>query len=171
MPKYYRAECRRRYFRRVNSNSIPGLWATILWKPRVELFFNIVWALLSLGLIAFWVHECTQAQGPRRTRLLWQVAALLVLIAVLLPVVSLTDDLQACTTPAEAEHLCRRGAILHFLDSQTNPLPVAAMAFTLAPFVQAPSPARESAPLDGAAAGVSRGFRAASGIRPPPFAA
>lgn len=37
-----------------------------------------------------------------------QVAALAVLIVILLPVVSLTDDLLACTAPAEVEHLVRR---------------------------------------------------------------
>jgi len=37
-----------------------------------------------------------------------QVAALAVLIVILLPVVSLTDDLMACTAPAEIEHLVRR---------------------------------------------------------------
>jgi len=38
-----------------------------------------------------------------------QIAALAILIIILFPVVSLTDDLLACTTPAEVEHLC--GAI------------------------------------------------------------
>ncbi len=38
-----------------------------------------------------------------------QLIAVVLLIVVLLPVVSLTDDLQACTMPAESEHLSRRG--------------------------------------------------------------
>jgi len=37
-----------------------------------------------------------------------QITALAVLIVVLFPVVSLTDDLRAYTAPAEVEHLMRR---------------------------------------------------------------
>jgi len=37
-----------------------------------------------------------------------QITALAVLIVILFPVVSLTDDLLACTAPAEIEHLVRR---------------------------------------------------------------
>lgn len=137
----------------------------------MEFFFNLVWALLSLGLIAIWVRESSQACGPRRTRLLWQVAALLVLIAVLLPVVSLTDDLQACATPAETEHLGRRGAIQHFLDSQANPLPSVALAFTLVLLAPPPTPDGYHLPPDVTPPSGSRGFHTASGIRPPPVLA
>jgi len=42
-----------------------------------------------------------------------QIMALAVLIVILLPVVSLTDDLQTCTAPAEVEHLMRRDLQCH----------------------------------------------------------
>lgn len=46
-----------------------------------------------------------------------QIMALAILIVILFPVVSLTDDLQACTAPAEAEHLTRRGDLQCHADS------------------------------------------------------
>ena len=41
-----------------------------------------------------------------------QIVALALLIVVLLPVVSLTADLQACTAPIESEHIGRRVDLL-----------------------------------------------------------
>jgi len=43
---------------------------------------------------------------------------LAVVFLILLPVVSLTDDLQASITPAEVEHACRRGDALPGHDAQ-----------------------------------------------------
>jgi hypothetical protein len=52
-----------------------------------------------------------------------QIAALAILIIILFPVVSLTDDLLACTTPAEVEQLVRRD----LLDHIDNDLPAASI--------------------------------------------
>ena len=46
-----------------------------------------------------------------------QIMALAIVIVILFPVVSLTDDLQACTTPVEVEHLTRRGDLQAHADS------------------------------------------------------
>jgi hypothetical protein len=51
-----------------------------------------------------------------------QIMALAVLILILLPVVSLTDDLQACTTPTEVEHLTRRSDLHHHADQSLQAL-------------------------------------------------
>jgi len=80
----------------------------------VELFFNLFWVVLSTGLIGLWLISRPRRKDhelhPSRRM---QIAALAVLIVILLPVVSLTDDLLACTTPAEVEHLVRRDVLDH----------------------------------------------------------
>ena len=56
-----------------------------------------------------------------------QLIALAMLAVILLPVISLTDDLQAKITPAESEHFSRRGDV----QPATNPFlhrPPAALA-------------------------------------------
>ena len=51
-----------------------------------------------------------------------QIMALAILIVILFPVVSLTDDLQACTTPTELEHLVRRTDLHHHADQSFHPV-------------------------------------------------
>jgi hypothetical protein len=75
----------------------------------VELFFNIVWGAISLLLGYVWIAGLFKTGDyallpSRRT----QFVALGMLILILLPVVSLTDDLQSATTPVEYEHINRR---------------------------------------------------------------
>lgn len=76
----------------------------------MELFFNLLWLALSCLLLGLWLSGRNRwADDSLRSSVTVQVVALALLIVVLLPVVSLTDDLQACTMPAESEHLSRRG--------------------------------------------------------------
>jgi hypothetical protein len=76
----------------------------------VEIFSNLLWLALSSLFLGFWLfHRHSWADEPLRSSASVQFIALALLIVVLLPVVSLTDDLQACTMPAETEHLSRRG--------------------------------------------------------------
>src|ERR1700683_729813 len=70
----------------------------------MELVCNLAWLTVTIFLWAAWL-----ARGPRATRgsLLptfgAQFIALAALTAVLLPVISITDDLQASNNPAEVE--------------------------------------------------------------------
>lgn len=74
----------------------------------MELFLNLVWCVLSLVLIVHW----TRAAHPRLNLKSGRaIVALLLLVVLLLPVISLTDDLIAMTHPAEAEHFARRGEL------------------------------------------------------------
>lgn len=87
----------------------------------VELLFNVVWGALSLLLGYVWLSglRTTGDDSPlpgRRT----QFIALGMLILVLLPVVSLTDDLQAMTAPIEIEHITRRADILPASDQPAD---------------------------------------------------
>ena len=76
----------------------------------MELFFNLLWLALSSLILSFWLLRRNRwADDSLRSSVAVQLIAVALLIVVLLPVVSLTDDLQACTMPAESEHLSRRG--------------------------------------------------------------
>jgi hypothetical protein len=94
----------------------------------VELLFNLLWVGLSIGLIWLWLLSRRRSQddtlGPGSHM---QIAALAILIIILFPVVSLTDDLLACTTPAEVEHLVRRDLFDH-LDNDLQPASIVAAA-------------------------------------------
>jgi hypothetical protein len=77
----------------------------------VEILLNCVWLLLGLSLIAAWaVHVSrggtSQADGLRPSRRL-QFTALLLLVILLFPVISLTDDIAMCTAPRDAERALR----------------------------------------------------------------
>jgi hypothetical protein len=71
----------------------------------MELVLNIAWVVLAALMFWLWVRhalcECT-----RQT----QLVALAVVILILLPVISVTDDLQMAQNPAEADsyYLCTR---------------------------------------------------------------
>jgi hypothetical protein len=86
----------------------------------LEVLFNLLWLALSVALLGFWLrnqHRWGDESMRASTRM--QIMALAVLAVILLPVVSLTDDLQTCTAPAEVEHLMRRDIQCH-PDSQLH---------------------------------------------------
>jgi hypothetical protein len=91
----------------------------------VELFFNLLWLALSFLLLGFWLLRKNRwADDSLRRSIAVQFIALALLIVVLLPVVSLTDDLQACTVPAESEHLSRRSDFQAFADLSLHAISV-----------------------------------------------
>lgn len=81
----------------------------------VELFFNLVWGMLSVSLGIVWLaslHE--RGNSPTQDKRV-QLVALAMLILILLPVISLTDDIRAMST-AEVEHITRRADLLPAAD-------------------------------------------------------
>ncbi len=74
----------------------------------MELFFNLSWAALSMILVFLWMRFAPRDGASRRM----QFVALAVLILVLFPVVSVTDDLQAALNPAETDACQRRSHVL-----------------------------------------------------------
>jgi hypothetical protein len=70
----------------------------------VELFLNIAWALLAMASVGLWVRY------GRKERAQWYLPliALAVLIVLLFPVISVSDDLYAIQNPAESDSWCRR---------------------------------------------------------------
>jgi hypothetical protein len=79
----------------------------------VESLFNLFWLALSSVLLVMWLQEQRQwSDESLRPSRRMQFVAIAMLILILLPVISLSDDLQAYATPLETEHLARRGDLI-----------------------------------------------------------
>lgn len=70
----------------------------------MEILLNITWAVCSLALVGFWLTHGVSSSLPRRT----QLFALSMAVLLLLPVISLSDDLLAMQAPAETDTCVRR---------------------------------------------------------------
>jgi len=72
----------------------------------MELTLNLVWALLAILLVKLWMQHTMPSSAHVQT----QIVALLMVIVILFPVISVTDDLQIAQNPAEADsyYLCTR---------------------------------------------------------------
>ena len=97
----------------------------------MEIILNIAWALCSLGLVWLWTRGSESNPVPRRT----QILALAMVVLLLLPVISLSDDLMAMQGPAESDTCLRR--VLHTND--THPSTVVAFFALPEQIVYAPS--------------------------------
>jgi hypothetical protein len=81
----------------------------------MELLCNLAWLAVTIALWGFW---CAQGRQVKRRSLLPAIAVQLIslcaLTAILLPVISITDDLQASNNPAEVERGAgKRNQFLH----------------------------------------------------------
>jgi hypothetical protein len=81
----------------------------------MELFFNLAWLVVAGALVALWLRD--NGQRPRERR--GQVIAMAVLIAILFPVISVSDDLQAIQNASEADNYLRRD---HLVPSNQSPV-------------------------------------------------
>jgi hypothetical protein len=71
----------------------------------VELFLNLIWLSVSLLLVTWWIGSVERGHA----KVGWSAVITLTLLLVLLfPVISMTDDLVAINTSAEVEHMMRR---------------------------------------------------------------
>jgi len=70
----------------------------------MELFLNLAWGALAVVIVRLWMLHAPRERASRRT----QIAALAMLILILFPVISVTDDLQAAQNPAEDDISMRR---------------------------------------------------------------
>lgn len=81
----------------------------------MELVLNLVGALVAMALVCLWLRMASQGYGGSAH---WgvQLVALLLLIVILFPVISVTDDLMAAQNPAETDSVQRRNleaSVLH----------------------------------------------------------
>ncbi len=70
----------------------------------MELFLNLAWAAVSVCMICLWLRLAPRTGPGRRI----QFVALAMIILILLPAISMTDDLQAARNPAEIDTCLRR---------------------------------------------------------------
>ena len=70
----------------------------------MELTLNLGWALVAMWLLCAWVRKAPRKATDRRI----QMVALAVVILILLPAISMTDDLVAAQNPAEIDCCARR---------------------------------------------------------------
>ena len=97
----------------------------------MELTLNLGWALLALWMIWAWLHTTPPTTPGRRV----QVVGLAMAILILLPAISMTDDLVAAQNPAEIDCCARRthdhgDSNLHSLPPAVAFLPAPAFAGT-----------------------------------------
>jgi hypothetical protein len=92
----------------------------------VEILLNLAWAALALLMVCVWLRM-GRHNGTDRRR---QVIAIAVLVAVLFPVISVSDDLMAVQSATETDSCQRRD---YLGAPSTHPLlPFAALVSTLA---------------------------------------
>lgn len=70
----------------------------------MEVFLNSAWALLTLASVCLWLRFDRREKSERRLPLI----ALAMLMVMLFPVISVSDDLWAIQFPAEADSSVRR---------------------------------------------------------------
>jgi hypothetical protein len=82
----------------------------------MELLLNLVWAAFSILLVGIWfcipgsAHRTGRRQtaAQRQSRTLAQMLALAIVVLLLLPAISMSDDLMAAQGPAETDASLRR---------------------------------------------------------------
>lgn len=70
----------------------------------MELFFNSLWAAFAVVCLVQWLRAEPREKRSRRTAFV----ALVMLVVILFPVISVSDDLWAIQNPAEADSFARR---------------------------------------------------------------
>jgi hypothetical protein len=118
----------------------------------MELTLNLGWAFVAIWMLCAWVRTAHRRTAERRI----QLVGLALVILILLPAISMTDDLVAAQNPAEIDCCARRDhshcASPHSLLSAAASLPLpsftgislafvsmAAPSSLLSPFVENPS--------------------------------
>jgi hypothetical protein len=129
----------------------------------MEITLNFAWVLLAAGMLLLWLRHA----GSNNTSRGAQVAALAMLLLILFPVISVTDDLQVVQNTAEAESYLRRGhsaASPHSIFPEAAALPSFACSGTCFGFMGLVVPRLRIAPA------VDHPAMASIQNRPPPAA-
>jgi hypothetical protein len=85
----------------------------------MELLLNLAGVLVAVAMVCLWLRWAPRAGVDRRT----QIVALALLILILFPVISVTDDLLAAQNPAETDSCVRRDYAAQLLQ-QISPFAV-----------------------------------------------
>jgi hypothetical protein len=92
----------------------------------MELFLNSAWAVMSIVIVCLWLRLDGRTKGERRL----PFVALVMLIVILFPVISVSDDLWSLQNPAETDTCQRRN---HLDSSPHSIFPAIAALPELAP--------------------------------------
>ena len=134
----------------------------------MELFLNVVWLSVSILMVIF----CGRSNRQGDTKLSWSAGVALCLLLVLLfPVISMTDDLQALTAPAEVEHMMRRqhdAPSLHVGGTMLDAIALLSLALI---GIALPTICSICVGTRGYVTALLAGSVRAFGVRPPPAAA
>ncbi|HTV15567.1 MAG TPA: hypothetical protein VME68_12680 [Acidobacteriaceae bacterium] len=91
----------------------------------MELLSNLTWVLVTFVLWGLWfAHERRKRGRSVLPEIAAQLIALAMLTAILLPVISVTDDLQAGHNPAELERCAGKSDHHASLQQQPHSVPV-----------------------------------------------
>jgi hypothetical protein len=91
----------------------------------VEILLNLAWAALAVFIVCLWLRLGDRTGLDRRR----QIIALVVLLAILFPVISVSDDLMAAQTATEQDSCQRRD---YLAPSSAHPIvPLAAIVYAL----------------------------------------
>jgi len=129
----------------------------------MEFALNLFWALLSVALVRLWLCQAPRGGTSRRM----QIAAVAMLVLLLFPVISVTDDLQAAQNVAEDDVYLRRDHLAdgpHFIPVVFAAIPTAAITEPSFGYL------RLAAPFSLAAPTVDNPALSAIQNRPPPTA-
>lgn len=75
----------------------------------MEVLLNLAWAASAIALVTFWLRAGSRPDCARRR----QIVAIAILIAILFPVISVSDDLMAIQCPSETNNTLRRDNFAH----------------------------------------------------------
>jgi len=84
----------------------------------MELILNLIWAVLAAVMALLWLRYAPRTGVSRRT----QLVAIALLLVILFPVISVSDDLQALYNPAEVDSCVRRDHVLASAHSILPPI-------------------------------------------------
>ncbi len=113
---------------------------------RMELILNLGWAVLAAWMLCSWARLGPRTDSNRRA----QFVALALVILILLPAISITDDLIAAQNPAEVDTCVRRDhdfSSPHSILPAAAGLPLPAFAGLSFAFVRMAAPSNPSEPF------------------------
>jgi hypothetical protein len=117
----------------------------------MELALNLGWVAVAAAMFCLWPRFAARTRPGQQTQnRRMQFVALAVLVLILFPVISVTDDLQALQNPAEADCCLRRVHVVPNTNSVFPPvaaLPVPVFAELTFNIVRLANPGRLSAPI------------------------
>ena len=134
----------------------------------MELLLNLLWFSVSLLVVVLWTREARRGH----TQVTWSAfVALALLLVLLFPVISMTDDLVAMAAPLEDDHPVRRGTVpmLHLEVASTTLDTVALTALLLLGTAFLATRLSRLVPPSYSKTQLT-GFVRASAVRPPPTA-